>query len=161
MARNGLFTLMQLERGQLVRAVEESELAGGPPAPRGIICSGEPAFEIDGSFFATEFLAAISVTDNLFFISASTAAPMMIWARSQWRPICSITRLTSAIVKSFPPMRLTRTASASARSRPSSSSGWARSFSTTSRERAGPPASTNANALSECRSRTSAHRSSK
>src|ERR1017187_10306894 len=46
------------------------------------------------------------------------------------------------IVNSFPPIRLTSTASDSASARPSSSSGCAINFSTTSLARAGPGAST-------------------
>jgi len=73
--------------------------------------------------------AAITVTDNRFFSVSSTAAPIMICACSHWRPICSITRFTSAMASSFPPIKLTSTALDSASARPSSSSGCAINFS--------------------------------
>src|ERR1044071_8978646 len=104
---------------------------------------------------------AITVTERRSPRSASTAAPMTIWAFSQARLTWDMTLLISAMVRLVPPTMLTNTDSASLNSAPPSSSGLARRFSTTSRARWSPGDSAEANELSACRPRTTAQRSAK
>ena len=90
----------------------------------------------------------MSVTARRSLKASSMAAPMITCACSHWRLTCSITRLTSAMVRSGPPIRLTSTASDSPSIWPPSSIGCASSLSITSRERVGPMASATAKQLS-------------
>jgi len=149
------FTVANLSKVWVMAQVPTSDLPSVSAGDPALVETGIGAASVNG---VVDNVAAPSlpvpprdankVTVNRSPISGSMAAPMMTWACSHCRLICSITRVTSDIVRSWPAAMHTRTAPASAKAWPPSSNGCAMRRSTTSRPRLSPRASAVTNALS-------------